>query len=46
MDNRNFENIQNLINSAKTAKESYFKKNDLDTKHIRIVKRLEKVLTF
>ena len=30
--NRNFENIQNLINSAKTAKESYFKKNDLDTK--------------
>ena len=30
--NRNFENIQNLINSAKTTKESYFKKNDLDTK--------------
>lgn len=30
--NRNFENIQNLINSSKTAKESYFKKNDLDTK--------------
>ena len=30
--NRNFENIQNLINNAKTAKESYFKKNDLDTK--------------
>lgn len=30
--NRNFENIQNLINAAKTTKESYFKKNDLDTK--------------
>ncbi len=28
----NFENIQNLINSSKKAKESYFKKNNLDHK--------------
>lgn len=28
----NFENIQNLINSSKNAKESYFKKNNLDHK--------------
>lgn len=32
MNMSNIINIRNVINSAKTTKESYFKKNDLDTK--------------